>query len=47
MTVFGAARKKGLIVSQAASPLSVPGVLSLSEVAYCARVSISYPLLDN
>jgi len=36
--------KEELAVSQATSPLNTLDVLSLSEVAYCASLSISYGL---
>ena len=37
-------KQKELAVSESASPLNVPGVLFLSQVAYCARAAISSAL---
>ena len=40
----GLCQKKGPAVPQSAGPLTILGVLFLSEVAYSARASISYGL---
>jgi len=47
MSFLGATRVKGLTILSGCQPLNVLGDLFLSELAYCARASISHPLLDN